>query len=130
MQMKLKKAAELVEAGVEESLSYTFPRGHWRHIDPPPLAAPAAGENSRSDVGEFSGSSTRGRRRRRSARQAAFSSVSSTPCFQSHSMQRSVVPLLFSFLRTNFALQIGHGCGIGLSHATKSHCFFAQFEQP
>jgi putative transposase len=33
VQMKLKKAAELVQAGVEESLSYTFfPREHWRHI--------------------------------------------------------------------------------------------------
>jgi putative transposase len=32
-QMKLKKAAEIVEAGVEESLSYTFfPREHWRNI--------------------------------------------------------------------------------------------------
>jgi hypothetical protein len=62
--------------------------------------------------------------------QAAFSSDSSTPCFQSHSTQRSVVPLLFSFLTTNLAWQIGHGCGTGLSHATKSHCFFAQFEQP
>jgi hypothetical protein len=45
-------------------------------------------------------------------------------------MQRRVTPRLVSFLRTNFALQIGHGWGIGLSHATKSHCFFAQFEQP
>lgn len=33
VQMKLKKAAELVQAGVEESLSYTFfPREHWRNI--------------------------------------------------------------------------------------------------
>ena len=32
-QMKLKKAAEIVEAGVEESLSYTFfPREHWRNV--------------------------------------------------------------------------------------------------
>ena len=62
---------------------------------------------------------------------AAFSSVSSDPSLrQSHSMQRSVMPRLVSFLRTNFAWQIGHGCGMGLSHATKSHCFFAQFEQP
>jgi hypothetical protein len=62
---------------------------------------------------------------------AAFSSVSSAPSlFQSHSMQRSRMPLLVSFLSTNLAWQIGHGCGMGLSHATKSHCFFAQFEQP
>ena len=62
---------------------------------------------------------------------AAFSSDSSAPSLrQSHSMHRRVVPRFVSFLRTNLALQIGHGCGIGLSHATKSHCFFAQFEQP
>lgn len=33
VQMKLKKASEIVQAGVEESLSYTFfPREHWRNI--------------------------------------------------------------------------------------------------
>ncbi len=33
VQMKLKKAAELLEEGVEETLSYyAFPREHWRHI--------------------------------------------------------------------------------------------------
>jgi hypothetical protein len=61
---------------------------------------------------------------------AALSSASSLPCFQSHSRQRSMTPRLFSFLTTNLALQIGHGCGTGLSQATKSHCFLAQFEQP
>ena len=31
--MKLKKAAELVRDGIEETLShYYFPREHWRHI--------------------------------------------------------------------------------------------------
>jgi hypothetical protein len=62
--------------------------------------------------------------------QAAFSSASSMPWRQSHSMQRSVMPRLVSFLSTNLALHVGHGCGTGLSHATKSHCFFAQLEQP
>lgn len=33
IQMKLKKAAELLENGIEETLShYAFPREHWRHI--------------------------------------------------------------------------------------------------
>lgn len=33
VQMKLKKAAEMIQVGVEESLSYTFfPREHWRNI--------------------------------------------------------------------------------------------------
>ncbi len=33
VQMKLKKAAELLQAGIEETLSYyAFPREHWRHI--------------------------------------------------------------------------------------------------
>ncbi len=33
IQMKLKKAAELVQEGIEETLSYYgFPREHWRHI--------------------------------------------------------------------------------------------------
>ena len=33
VQMKLKKAAELFEGGVQETFSYyTFPREHWRHI--------------------------------------------------------------------------------------------------
>jgi hypothetical protein len=62
---------------------------------------------------------------------AAFSSDSSAPSlFQSHSMQRSRIPRLFSFFSTNFAWHTGHGCGMGLSHATKSQPFFAQFEQP
>ena len=31
--MKLKKAAKLVNDGIEETLSYyRFPRGHWRHV--------------------------------------------------------------------------------------------------
>jgi transposase-like protein len=33
VQMKLKKASELVQDGIEETLSYSyFPREHWRHI--------------------------------------------------------------------------------------------------
>src|SRR5262249_26427339 len=63
-------------------------------------------------------------------RHAAFSSASSAPCFQSHSMQRSVMPRFVSFLSTTLAWQTGHGCGIGRSQATKSQPFFAQFEQP
>lgn len=62
---------------------------------------------------------------------AAFSSDSSAPSLrQSHSMQRRVVPRFVSFLSTNLAWHTGHGCGMGLSHATKSQPFFAQFEQP
>ena len=62
---------------------------------------------------------------------AAFSSDSSAPSLrQSHSMQRKVVPRFVSFLSTNLAWHTGHGCGMGLSQATKSQPFFAQFEQP
>jgi len=33
VQMKLKRAAEMVREGIEETLSYyTFPREHWRHL--------------------------------------------------------------------------------------------------
>ena len=61
---------------------------------------------------------------------ASSSLSSSAPLRQSQVMQRSMTPRLFSFLTTNFAWHAGHGCGIGLSHETKSHSFFFQFEQP